>query len=145
MKMRVAPLAAQFKEGIYRAVVESLEPQNGAYGDYIKWSFLVPTAKGEAVTVTGLTSTVFTPHPRCKLYAWASAVKGRPFEINEILDTDTLINQQCRVYVIIRELETGGSVNQVEKVLPPEEPVTNSNQPDDDRNPFDDDDSDLPF
>jgi hypothetical protein len=142
MIMRVAPLLAQFKEGIYGALVESLEPQNGVYGDYIKWSFLVPTPKGEAITVSGLTSTVFTQHPKCKFYSWVSAIRGRPFEVGEVLNTDTLVNQRCRVYLTVQELETGGSVNRVERVLPPEEPTVH--QPSDDENPFGEDE-DVPF
>jgi hypothetical protein len=124
MNMRVAPVLAQFKEGIYDAVVEKLEFQQGVYGDYIRWSFMVATPKGEAITVTGLTSRTFTPHPKCKFYHWASTVRGKPFAVGEVLETDALKNLKCRVYLVVRELETGGSVNQVEWVLPCEEPVT---------------------
>jgi hypothetical protein len=72
MKVRVSPLLAQFKEALYDAVLESLEPQSGVYGDYIKWHFMVPNAKGEPVSVSGLTSTTFTPQssPQHPLHRW---------------------------------------------------------------------------
>jgi hypothetical protein len=128
MKTRVAPLLAQFKEGYYNAVVESIELKDGSYGEYLKWSFMVPTPKGEAVSVNGLTSTIFSQHERCKFYHWACAILGKPLQVHDELDTDTLINQKCRVRLIVQELETGGSVNRVDKVLPVED--------DEDDNPF---------
>ena len=88
MKMRLAPFIAVFKEGIYDAVVESVEVQDGQYGQFLRFNFMVVTPKGEAVTVNGLISTTFTPHPKCKCYAWTSAIRGESFEIGEILDTD---------------------------------------------------------
>jgi hypothetical protein len=128
MKARVAPLLAMFKEGIYPAVVERLEVQNGQFGEYLRWNFMAPTAKGEAITVTGLTSTIF--NPKSKMYSWASAVKGKQFDVHEELDTDTLHNQRCRVYLTVEEVDGGESINQIEKVLPPENVV------EDDDNPF---------
>lgn len=133
MIARVTPLLAQFQEGIFPAVVERLEVQTGQFGEYLRWSFLVPTKQGEAITVTGLTSTIF--NNRSKFYSWASAVKRKPFSEGEALDTDTLHNQKCRVYLTIKELDGGGSINQVEKVLPADEDPTFAVE----ENPFDDD------
>jgi hypothetical protein len=115
-------LYAQFKEGIYPAVVERLELLNGTYGEYLRWSFMVPTKQGEAISVSGLTSTIF--NNRSKFYTWASAVKRKPFSEGETLDTDTLHSQRCRVYLTIKELDGGRSINQVEKVLPADEDPT---------------------
>jgi hypothetical protein len=133
MKMRLAPLLAQFKEGIYPAVVERLEPQTGSFGEYLRWNFMVATSKGEAITVTGLTSTIF--NNRSKLYKWATAVKGKEFVDGEELDTDTLHNQKCRVYLTIKDLDGGGSINQVGKILAADDVDTDVD--DDDENPFD--------
>ena len=132
MKVRVAPLLAMFKEGIYPAVVERLEAQTGSYGEYLRWSFMLTTPKGEAINVSGLTSTVF--NPRSKLYGWVAAITGKTYRVNEELDTEALHGKRCKVYLTIRELDGGGSINQVEKVLPVE---TESNEPDEDEdNPF---------
>jgi hypothetical protein len=139
MKMRLAPLTAAFKEGIYEAVVESVEEQQGQFGLFLRWNFMVPTARGEAISVSGLTSATFTPHPKCKCYAFASAIRGKPFQIGEILDTDELVNKKCRVYLVIREIETGGSINNVERVLPRDEPHVEAVED----NPFDDES--VPF
>jgi hypothetical protein len=117
MKLRVAPLLAQFNEGIYPATVEKLEPQNGTYGDYIQWNFSL-MSRGKAVTVTGLTSMTF--NPKSKFYKWASAIVGKQFKEEEELDTDQLHGAPCRVYLIVKELDGGGSINQVERVLPAE-------------------------
>jgi hypothetical protein len=142
MKMRVAPLLAQFSEGIYPATVERLEVQQGTYGDYLQWTFSLKK-QGKEVRVTGLTSTTFTPHPKCKFYAWSSAIIGRKFREDEELDTDQLHGGPCRVFLTVRELESGGSVNQVERVLSAEpertysNPVDEDSQIDDDVNPFD--------
>jgi hypothetical protein len=116
MKLRVAPLLAMFKEGIYPAVVERLEVQNGTYGEYVRWNFIVTTPKGEAITVTGLTSMVF--NPRSKVYGWVAAISQKTYRVNEELDTDALHGKRCRVYLTVKELDGGGSINQVEKVLP---------------------------
>jgi hypothetical protein len=142
MKVRVAPLLAMFKEGIYPAVVERPEAQTGSYGEYLRWSFMVYTPKGEAISVSGLTSTIF--NPRSKLYGWVAAITGRTYRVNEELDTDALHGKRCKVYLTVRELDGGGSINQVEKVLSPDEPVTTPNHPNDDINPFDEND-DIPF
>jgi hypothetical protein len=114
MKLRVAPLLAMFKEGIYPAVVEKLEVDRGNYGEYLRWTFAVGHQRG-IVSFTGLTSTTF--NMRSKLFKWASAVLGRTFEDHEELDTDTLLIKACRVYLVIKELDEGGSLNQVERVL----------------------------
>lgn len=118
MIVRATPLLAQFQEGIYPAVLERIEESAGLYGQYIKWHFMVPNAKGEAISVSGLTSTTFTPHPKCKFHTFASAIRGKPFQDSEVLNTDELLNKRCRVYLVIREIETGGSINNVERVLP---------------------------
>jgi len=134
MKMRLDPLLAQFKEGIYPAVVDRLEPQTGNFGEYLRWNFMVPTTKGEAITVTGLTSTIF--NNRSKFYKWATAVKGKEFVDGEELDTDTLHNQKCRVYLTIKDLDGGGSINQVEKVLAADDVNTDMDELDDSDCPF---------
>jgi len=132
MKLRVAPLLAMFKEGIYPAVVEKLEVDHGNYGEYIRWTFAVGHRNG-IVSVTGLTSTTF--NKRSKLFKWASAVLGRTFEENEELDTDSLLNKGCRVYLTIRELDEGGSVNQVERLLAIEDDSPAGNDDEDDEPP----------
>jgi hypothetical protein len=138
MKMRVAPLLAQFAENIYPATVEKLELSTGVYGEFFQWSFSVKK-KGVPVTVTGLTSTVF--NPKSKFYRWSSAVTGKEFQDGEELDTDMLHGAPCRVYLVVKELDGGGSINQVERVLPREEPITPV--ADEEPNPFEDDS--IPF
>jgi hypothetical protein len=107
--MRVVPLMAVFSEGIYPAVVERLEPQDGVYNrEYLRWSFNLKTAKGEEVTCTGLTSTTFTP--KSKFYKWASAITGREFQINDWIDTAQLHSVPCRVFSSSRNwMEVGAS------------------------------------
>jgi hypothetical protein len=112
MKMRVAPLLAQFAENIYPATVEKLELSTGVYGEFFQWSFSVKK-KGVPVTVTGLTSTVF--NPKSKFYRWSSAVTGKEFQDGEELDTDMLHGAPCRVYLVVIAVhlsvfEPGGQV-----------------------------------
>jgi hypothetical protein len=139
MHRRVAPLLAHFHEGIDDAVVEKLAFPQGV----CRWSFMVPTPTGEAITVTGLTRTTFTPHPKCTFSHWASTVRGKPFAVGEELETDALKHLTCRVYLVVHELETGGSVHQVVRLLPREEPMTERHALDEDRNPFEDDEVPL--
>jgi len=82
----------------------------------------------------GTTRTIF--NPRSKLYGWVAAVTGKTFRVNEELDTESLHGKRCKVYLTIQELDGGGSVNRVEKVLPPD--VVEEEQ-----NPFENDD--IPF
>jgi hypothetical protein len=128
MRARMTPMMAAFREGVYKAVVEKIEPNVGTFGEYLKWSFMVVSPKGEAATVTGLTSCIFSK--KSKFYDWASTIVGKHFEVNEELDTDTLHGKTCRLWLTIKELD-GGSINAIKEVLPPEEDVT-----DDDENPF---------
>jgi hypothetical protein len=101
----------------------------------LRWSFMLTTPKGEAISVSGLTSTIF--NPRSKLYGWVSAITGKTYRVNEELDTEVLHGKRCKVYLTVRELDGGGSINQVEKVLP-------SEVVEEEKNPFDDD-SKIPF
>jgi hypothetical protein len=98
MIVRATPLLAQFGEGIYNAVFDRVKEQSWTYGDFIKWHFRVATPKGEAILVSGLTSTTFTPHPKCKFFAWSSAIRGKSFQVGEVLNTNDLINKPCRVF-----------------------------------------------
>jgi hypothetical protein len=139
MKVRMTPYRAQLRGGIYRAVAEKIEPQVGNFGEYLRWQFMALTPKGEAVTISGLTSCIFSK--RSKLYDWASTICGKAFDVNEELDTEMLHGKPCRLWLVIKPLEDG-SINAIKEVLPPEETPPSTMQEDDD-NPFDDDS--VPF
>jgi hypothetical protein len=73
------------------------------------------------------------------MYGWVAAVTQKPSRVNEELDTDALHGKRCRVYLTVKELDGGGSINQVEKVLPLDMDVDHhdvAGEEDDDRPPL---------
>lgn len=76
----------------------------------------------DGVIIWGKTGTKFNNHPYCKLYTWSQAVLGMELPVDYRLDTDDLLDQDCRILVKLSEYtdKTGASKerNDVADVLP---------------------------
>lgn len=69
----------------------------------------------------GETSTRFVNHPDCRLFAWSEAILGMRLPPKYRLNTDDLIDRDCRVMVGKREYEKDGMTkqhNSVRDVIP---------------------------
>ena len=53
----------------------------------------------------GETSTLFNDHPKCRLSNWANAIMGEQLPPGYQLDTDELLDKECRVIVGYRTWE----------------------------------------
>lgn len=89
----------------------------------LNWRFRVNDADSDydGRSIYGETTPNFTRHADCKFYAWAQMVLGVEFPPGFKIDTDLLLNQDCRVAMGVREYTKEGelhSVNFVADVLP---------------------------
>lgn len=69
----------------------------------------------------GETSTRFVNHPDCRLFSWAEAILGMHLPPKYRLNTDDLVDRDCRVMVGKREYEKDGETkyhNFVRDVIP---------------------------
>ena len=69
----------------------------------------------------GETGTRFNTHPECRLKNWAEAVLGRTLERGYQLETDDLLDKECRVVIGRRDYEKDGETkvyNFVKDVMP---------------------------
>lgn len=72
----------------------------------------------------GDTSTKFVKNPGCRLFTWAEALLGQQLPARYRLDTDILLDRQCRVVVGKKEWEKDGQARQrnyVRDVMPTRE------------------------
>lgn len=95
----------------------------------------------DAVKVYGRTGTRFNNHPGCKLFSWAQGILGMELVAGYRLDTDDLLDQDCRVIVKLDEYndKTTGVAkqrNEVVDVMPSRQKMENFAAVHDDNEPF---------
>lgn len=74
--------------------------------------------------IWGSTSTKFVDHPKCKLKGWSEAILGRNLPVRYKLDTDDLLDRECRVVVSYRTWQQGDETrerNEISDVIPTRE------------------------
>lgn len=89
----------------------------------LNWKFRIdePDQDVDGRVIYGETSEAFVAHPECKFYSWAQAVMGVEFPPGFNINTDDLIDMQCRIVVGAREYEKDGETrvyNFVKDVMP---------------------------
>jgi hypothetical protein len=103
-----------------------VEEKTGNYGPYLLWTFQLKKTGGH---VSYLSSTSF--HTTSKARKVVEALIGRTMRDGEEVDIDELFNTPCRLLIEIAELEDGGTLNKIERVLAAE-----SSEDAEDNNPF---------
>jgi hypothetical protein len=79
----------------------SRKNRDGEEYDKLTFKFKIqqPDDPHDGQEVYGDTSTKFVTHPGCKLYDWAGKILGKRIPAGYRLDTDQLLDQQCRIVV----------------------------------------------
>ena len=110
--------------GTYDAILSNVETQDsGPYGPAWKWLFTAYDGQ-IAIPLLGFTSTNF--HEKSKSYQWVTAILGRQLTPHEVLDTDDLCPESCRLVLTVKELPDGRRVNQIAGVLPSKQKASGS-------------------
>ena len=110
-------------------IVTGVEENNFTHNDEkvekLRWTFDV-TDQGpwQGRSVNGDTTQVFTAHPNCKAYNWASAILGRSPEPGEEFDTDDLVGMSCRILIGHRTDKQGRTWMKVKEVMGPRSGAT---------------------
>jgi hypothetical protein len=121
MALKIRKMSAiHVDEGVYTAVVASVQKAEGKFGDYISWSFLIKGAVSDgdpieqAVKITGRTSATF--NEKSKLYSWARAC-GLDVDTDEI-DIEQALRKAVRVVVEDKEGNSGETISVIKKIMP---------------------------
>ena len=109
---------------VYTAMVVGIKVSDRTWTDpdgnvvkFLEWKFtLVTDDKFDGRDVWGRTTTKFTTNPNCKLYVWAEAILGIHLPPRYRLDTDDLLDRQCRVEIAREEYEKDGTTRETNKV-----------------------------
>jgi hypothetical protein len=117
-----APLPA----GIYAAVLESIDEREGTNGPYLMWKFTIDH-DGRTVMVSAPTSMNCGPKANARQYA--EALLGRPMTIGEELAPEALYGAECQLVLTVVSLDTGGTVNRIQRVLSPAPGVADEDVP----------------
>jgi hypothetical protein len=104
-----------------------IDEKSGNYGPYLIWTFQLDKTGGYQ---SYLTSTNFGSGSKARKVV--EALLGRTMKDGEEVDPDILFNSPCQLLIEVAELDDGGTVNRVERVLPRE----TSEDADDDHVPF---------
>lgn len=65
----------------------------------VEFKFEITDGPYEGVQLWGKTGTKYNNHPYCKLYIWSQAILGFELPIDFRLDTDDLLDKDCRIVV----------------------------------------------
>jgi hypothetical protein len=114
MKFKTTKQEAQLKPGLYPAKFQMIDEKTGNYGPYLIWTFQLDK---NGTHVSYLTSRSFLSNSKARKLV--EALKGRPMKDGEEVDLDELFGAPCQLLIEIAELDDGGTVNRVERVLPP--------------------------
>lgn len=95
--------------GTYTARLIEVTPENGQYGPQLKLRFRLESG---AILTAWASATL---SERTKLGSWTRAVLGY---LPDELDTDALIDRECRLSVVVKTREDGSEYNKVDEVLP---------------------------
>jgi hypothetical protein len=117
---------APLPPGLYTATLESIEEPEGQKGPYLMWKFAI-NHEGREVLVNALTSTNCAPKAYARQYA--EALLGRAIITGEEIEPEALYGAECQVVLTVVPLDTGGTVNRVERVLPRVEDGTDEDIP----------------
>jgi hypothetical protein len=106
------------KKGVYPARVKSIDEDDGQFGAQFKWIFTITGGKAKGTTIFGWSSQVLSP--KSKLRAWAEAVMpdaqyDRP---GFVLETDDLVDGECRLVLSVSQGNDGIERNKIESLLP---------------------------
>lgn len=106
------------KAGLYPAVVESIDDDEGSYGPQLKWIFTLG-GKAEGKQQFGWCSPVLTP--KSKLTAWLAALApsaqvGKGFELN----VEDLVGRECQLVLGVKAGADGIERNTIDSMLPVE-------------------------
>jgi hypothetical protein len=110
--------------GEYGALVESVEPVPGQYGNQLKVRFAIRAPVDYAGHVLiGWCSATFSP--KSKLYNWTQAIAFDGGVIPEDYDLDTshLLARPCRLTVITKQGSDGTEINKIEAIKPYRKPA----------------------
>lgn len=89
----------------------------------LNWRFRIndPESAWDGQSIYGETSTSFVRHADCKFYAWAQMVMGFEFPSGFDIETDDLVEKECRIVTGRREYTSEGEPRvyvYVEDVMP---------------------------
>lgn len=136
LELEESDFAGYIEDGaMYTAQVRNIKLVEKPYKDddgnpvkKIEFKFqLVSEDAHDGDDLWGETSTKFVLHPECKLKNWAEAILGQHLPAKFRLDTDDLLDRQCRIMVGKREYEKDGEKktrNFVRDVIPTREAMT---------------------
>lgn len=82
-----------------------IDETTGEKAKRVEFKFLISDPDGvfDGQNIWGETPNKFNSHPECKLRQWTEAILGRDLPVGYMLDTDSLIGQDCRIGVKYRE------------------------------------------
>lgn len=99
--------------------------RDGETYEQLEWKFvIIDDGEQNERTIYGKTSTKFVDHPDCKFNNWSQSILGEFLPIDEPVDTDDLLDRECRIVVYRDEYEKDGRdkvYNGVRDVLPTRE------------------------
>ncbi len=100
------------EQGVYEAVISSIEQTTGTYGEQLRWKFRL----GDDLELSGWTSMVFSESS--KLFKWYSAAMGHEFNPTADFNSSFAIGKTVQIDVSIKVGTDGSQYNKVEAVLP---------------------------
>lgn len=108
------------KRGVYPAVVDSVDEDDGKFGPQLKFIFKITDGKYADQTVWGWCGQSLTP--KSKLTSWLPALLpdvqvGKGFE----LDPEDLVGRACKLVLGVKAGDDGIERNTIESLLPIED------------------------
>jgi hypothetical protein len=116
VRLKATGTQAPLPPGLYAATLESIEERESSNGPYLLWKFAIGH-DGRTVMVSAPTS--MNCGPKAKARQYAEALLGRPMTPGEELEPEALYGAPCQVVLTAVSLDTGGTVNRIERVLSP--------------------------
>jgi hypothetical protein len=101
------------EDGVYDAVLKSVEDIATKYGQRLMWRFSIPA---EGVEVVGFTS--MSPSTRANAYLWAEAIVGQ-IDLETGWGPEDVEGRPCSVVLETYRNAQGIEKNKVTEVLPP--------------------------
>jgi len=108
------------KRGVYAAIVDSVDEDDGKFGPQLKFIFKITEGRYDGQTVWGWCGQSLTP--KSKLTSWLPALLpeakiGKGFE----LDPNDLVGQECKIVLGLKTGDDGIERNVIESLLPIED------------------------
>lgn len=101
------------KDGLYQAILKSIEEKQTKYGERLMWLFSVPEHGAEVAGFTSLSEST-----QAKAYLWATALNPE-ISTKESWGSEDVVGKKCTLVVEAYEDDKGRMKNKVIQVKPP--------------------------